>query len=79
MGWRVAELPRLGSLLLQKLSKVPFETMKFLARDKRWMENPDNGEELIDTMDKAEYFGDDRNEDLLSALAKVTFHGRREK
>ena len=68
-----------GPLLLQKLSKVPFETMKFLARDRRWMQNPDNGEELIDTMDKAEYFGDDRDEDLLSALAKVTFHVRREK
>jgi len=43
------------------------------------MQNPDNGEELIDTMDKAEYFGDDRDEDLLSVLAKVTFHVRREK
>ena len=68
-----------GPLLLQKLSKVPFETMKFLARDRQWMQNPDNGEELINTMDKAEYFGDDRDEDLLSALAKVTFHVRREK
>ena len=68
-----------GPLLLQKLSKVPCETMKFLARDSRWMQSANKGEELIDTMDKAEYFGDDRDEDLLSALAKVTFHVRREK
>jgi hypothetical protein len=31
------------------------------------------------SMDKAEYFGDDRDEDLLGALAKITYHVRREK
>eukprot|EP00435_Cladocopium_sp_Y103_P068193 s512_g31.t1 len=68
-----------GPLLLQKLSKVPFETMKFLAKDREWMKSENNGEELIDLMDKAEYFGDDRDEDLLSALAKITYHVRRER
>ena len=30
-------------------------------------------------MDKAEYFGDDKEEDLLSSLARVTYHLRRER
>eukprot|EP00435_Cladocopium_sp_Y103_P075525 s90_g59.t1 len=68
-----------GPLLLSKLSKTPFETMKFLAKDAVWMQNPNNGEELINMMDQSEYFGDDRDEDLLSALAKITYHVRREK
>ena len=68
-----------GPLLLQRLAKVPFETMKFLAKDRKWMASETNGEDLIDLMDKAEYFGDDRDEDLLGALAKITYHVRREK
>eukprot|EP00438_Fugacium_kawagutii_P017712 Skav207315 [mRNA] locus=scaffold2296:325139:333057:+ [translate_table: standard] len=68
-----------GPLLLQKLSKVPFETMKYLARDASWMANDQNGEELINIMDRPENFGDDREEDLLAALAKVTYHLRRGK
>ncbi|CAL1135428.1 unnamed protein product [Cladocopium goreaui] len=68
-----------GPLLLSKLSKTPFETMKFLAKDSKWMQSDTNGEELINMMDLSEYFGDDRDEDLLSALAKVTYHVRREK
>ena len=68
-----------GPLLLQKLSKVPFETMKHLAKDQQWMRSDTNGEELIEEMDRPENFGDDSEEDLLSALAKVTYHLRRGK
>lgn len=68
-----------GPLLLQKLSKTPFETMKFLARDSSWMESPTNGEDLLAMMDRSEYFGDDKDEDLLGALAKITYHVRRER
>ena len=68
-----------GPLLLQRLSKVPFESMKHLARDSAWMASSTNGEELIRLMDQAEYFGEDRDEDLLSALSKITYHIRREK
>ena len=68
-----------GPLLLQKLSKIPFETMKHLAKDRQWMESDRNGEELLEFMDLPENFGDDRDEDLLSALAKVTYHLRRNK
>ena len=68
-----------GPLLLQKLSKTPFETMKYLAKDRQWMNSDTNGEELLEFMDLPENFGDDRDEDLLSALAKVTYHLRRTK
>ena len=53
--------------------------MKFLAKDSAWMQSASNGEELITMMDQPEYFGDNRDEDLLSALAKITYHVRREK
>ena len=68
-----------GPLLLQKLSKVPFESMKFLAKDAGWMASTTNGEDLIKMMDQADYFGEDRDEDLLSDLARITYHLRRDK
>ena len=68
-----------GPLLLQKLTKVPFESMKFLAKDAAWMASITNGEDLIKMMDQADYFGEDRDEDLLSALARITYHLRRDK
>ena len=68
-----------GPLLLQKLTKTPFETMKYLARDRAWMNSDGNGEELITLMELPENFGDDREADLLSALAKITYHLRRSK
>lgn len=37
-----------GPLLLSKLSKTPFETMKFLAKDNNWMQSETNGEEQHD-------------------------------
>ena len=68
-----------GPLLLQKLSKTPFESMKFLAKDSTWMSSETNGTDLIDMMDKPDLFGEDRDEDLLGALARVTYHLRRER
>ena len=68
-----------GPLLLQKLTKTPFETMKYLARDRAWMTSDGNGDELIALMELPENFGEDREEDLLAALAKITFHLRRGK
>ena len=53
--------------------------MKFLARDSSWMSSATNGEDLLALMDRSEYFGDDKDEDLLGALAKITFHVRRER
>ena len=51
--------------------------MKHLARDTNWMQSDRNGEELLDLMNKPENFGDDQDEDLLSSLAKITYHLRR--
>eukprot|EP00435_Cladocopium_sp_Y103_P007762 s2900_g2.t1 len=68
-----------GPLLLQKLSKTPFEAMKHLARDQVWMVSDQNGEELLRLMNLPENFGDDQEEDLLSSLAKITYHLRRGK
>lgn len=43
------------------------------------MASATNGEDLIKMMDQADYFGEDRDEDLLSALARITYHLRRDK
>ena len=66
-----------GPLMLQKLSGTAFTTMKYLAKDPTWMSAEDIGETLLATMDTEENFGEDRDEDLISSLAKVTFHLRR--
>ena len=66
-----------GPLLLQRLSGVAFNTMKYLAKDSAWMASEKNGDTLLDLMDEEENFGEDRDEDLLSSLAKVTYHLRR--
>ena len=50
--------------------------MKYLAKGPSWMKAEDNGETLLATMDQEENFGEDRDEDLISSLAKVTFHLR---
>ena len=63
--------------MLQKLSGTAFTTMKYLAKDPTWMNADDNGETLLSTMDLEENFGEDCDEDLISSLAKVTFHLRR--
>lgn len=42
------------------------------------MQNPDNGKFLINLIDKSNYFGDDKDKNLFSALAKITYHVRRE-
>lgn len=36
-----------GPLLLSKLTKVRFETMKYLAKDVSWMQSDTNGDDLI--------------------------------
>lgn len=66
-----------GPLLLQKLSKSPFQAMKYLAKDNSWMTSDQNGEELLRLMDLPENFGEDKEEDLISSLARITYHLRR--
>ena len=64
---------------LQKLSGQPFQSLKHYARDQNWLNDEKNGKKLLDAMDTPELFGEDREEELLAALSKLTYHLRRQK
>ena len=66
-----------GPLLLKNLTGTPFDDLKHLAKDPQWMTAPDNGEQLLKLMDTKELYGDDRREDMLNSLVKVTYTIRR--
>lgn len=63
-----------GPLLLKALKGPPFESFKFLARDASWLSSPSNAEDLLKRMDSPDYFGDDKEEHLLSSLSRITYH-----
>ena len=66
-----------GPMLLQKLSGPPFQAFKHLAKDQSWLDNERGGHVLLDTMDLPEHYGEDKEEDLLASLSKITYHLRR--
>ena len=68
-----------GPMILQKLTGPPFQSFKHWAKDSAWLMDENGGRKLLDKMDTPEYFGEDREEELLSALSKVTYHLRRGK
>ena len=68
-----------GPLLLKALKGAPFESFKHLAKDSVWLESQTNAEELLQKMDTPDYFGEDREEHLLSSLSRITFHMKRSK
>ncbi|CAE7803733.1 unnamed protein product [Symbiodinium sp. KB8] len=68
-----------GPMLLRNLSGVPFDDMKYLAKDDEWMKSKDNGEKLLKVMDTRELYGDDEREDMLNSLFKITYASRRQK
>ena len=68
-----------GPMILQKLTGPPFQSFKHWAKDSAWLMDDQGGKRLLDKMDTPEYFGEDREEELLSALSKVTYHLRRGK
>lgn len=68
-----------GPMILQKLTGPPFQSFKHWAKDSAWLMDEQGGKKLLDKMDTPEYFGEDREEELLSALSKVTYHLRRGK
>ena len=68
-----------GPLILQRLSGQAFQALKHLARDAAWLQDDRNGHRLLDLMDTAEMFGDDKEEDLLASLSKLTYHFKRHK
>ena len=68
-----------GPLLLKGLSGTPWEHMKFLATDDRWLDDPTNGNFLLSLMDTKEYYGEEERESMLAACSRLTFHLRRSK
>ena len=68
-----------GPMILQRLSGQPFQSLKHYARDQSWLSDDRNGKKLLDVMDTPELFGEDREEELLASLAKLTYHLRRQK
>ena len=66
-------------MILQRLSGQPFQAFKHWAKDDEWLRSEQGAKELLDTMDTAEFFGDDQEEELLTCLARLTFHLKRER
>ncbi len=66
-----------GPMILQKLSGQPFQSFKHWAKDPKWLGDEQGGNKLLQAMDTPEFFGEDTEEELLAALAKVTYHLRR--
>ena len=65
-----------GPLLL---SSTPFETFKHLAKDVGWLSDPRGAERLLEEMNKPEFYGDDQQEHMLTALSRITYHMKRGK
>lgn len=58
-----------GPLLLKSLSGTPFESFKHYAKNQTWLADLRNAEILLDEMDKPEYYGDDKQEHMITALS----------
>ncbi|CAE7628559.1 unnamed protein product [Symbiodinium microadriaticum] len=63
----------------EALADTPFQDFKYLAKDSGWLNDVRNADILLDKMNSPEYYGDDQEEHLLSALSRVTYHMKRQK
>ncbi|CAE7225096.1 unnamed protein product, partial [Symbiodinium necroappetens] len=63
----------------QALAETPFQDFKHLAKDSSWLNDANNAEVLLDKMNSPEYYGDDQEEHLLSALSRLTYHLKRQR
>ena len=68
-----------GPLLLKALTSTPFETFKHYAQDKVWLADPKGAEKLLEDMNRPEHYGDDRQEHMLAAMSRITFHLKRQR
>lgn len=68
-----------GPGFLRALKGGPFETFKYLAKDPQWLNSEQDAETLLDLMDRPEHYGESREEHLLAALSRITFHFKRNK
>ena len=66
-----------GPLLLKSLSSTPFETFKHYAKDQGWLSDVRGAERLLEEMNKPEFYGDDQQEHMLTALSRITYHMKR--
>lgn len=68
-----------GLLLLKGLTGGPWEDLRYLASDEKWLNSPDNGKQLLDLMNSRDLYGEEERESMLAACARLTFHLRRQK
>lgn len=59
--------------MLQALSGRAFEAMKHLADDESWMNDVNNGQQLLGEVSKPTYFGKEEVESLWSSLQKLFY------
>ena len=68
-----------GPLLLKSLGGTAFKDFKYLAKEETWLTAEDNGVQLLAKMNTAEFYGEEEDEDMLAAMARPTYHLRRQK
>ena len=68
-----------GPLMLKALTGPPFEAFKHYAKDPQWLQDTHGAEKLLKEMDKPEHYGNDKQEHMLTALARITYHLKRSK
>ena len=68
-----------GPLMLKAMSGVAFEALKHYAKDSQWLKSDQNAEMLLAEMERPEMFGEDRQEHMLTALSRITYHMKRQK
>ena len=68
-----------GPLILSKLSGPAFQAFKHWSKDEEWLNAKDGGLRLLQAMDRPEYFGEDKEEEMIASMARLTYHIRRHK
>ena len=59
--------------MLQQLTGKAFDTMKFMAEDDSWYNDKENGQKLLDEMNKPNRFGKEEIEGLWHALHRLLY------
>ena len=68
-----------GPLILSKLSGSAFQAFKHWSKDDDWLESKDGAKRLLQAMDRPEYFGEDKDEEMIASMARLTYHLKRNK
>ena len=62
-----------GPLILSKLSGPAFQAFKHWSKDEAWLSSKDGGNRLLQAMDRLEYFGEDKDEEMIASMARLTY------